>query len=516
MNTSATDRDVQGLNSKSSGGIDALHAPTTDLKQKSVRGGTITIFGQAINMVLQIGTTVVLARLLLPSDYGLQAMVLTLTAFFSLFKDAGLSVATVQREKLTNEQISTLFWINVGIGALLTLLVSAAAPLLVSFYKDERLFWLTIVSSCIFFFHSLSVQHRALLDRSMRFTTSVKIDIFCGVASATVAVVLAFMKFGYWALICQNISIPIFTALAVWISVPWFPGKPHWTSELKSMIRFGSTVTLNSVVVYIAYNLEKVLLGKYWGTAPLGIYGRGYQLATLPVQQLINAVHTVAFAALARMQNDMDRLRSAYLKSLSLIVSITIPIALSTALFADEIVAILLGPRWQEVTPVLRLLSPTVMFLALANPFSWFLRATGMVKRSLNIAFLICPTVILGVIAGLHYGPRGVATGYSSAMVILFVPVVAWAIHGTGITANMYWNAIKRPLCSGFLAGLIGWGFRYFFSAALKPLPLLVLEFGVSFLVYVAVLLFVMGEKELYFDLIKQLLPQKRKEAVAG
>lgn len=516
MNTSATDRDVQGLDAKASGEMDALHAPSTNLKQKSVRGGTVTIIGQLVSMALQVGTTVVLARLLLPSDYGLQSMVLTLTSFFSLFKDAGLSVATVQRDNLTIEQISTLFWINAGIGALLTLLVACSAPLLASFYKDPRLFWLTVASSSVFFFYSLSVQHRALLDRSMRFTTSVKIDIFCGIASAAVAIVFAFMKFGYWALICQNISIPIFTLVAVWIAVPWVPGKPHWTAELKSMIRFGGTVTLNSVVVYIAYNLEKVLLGRYWGAASLGIYGRAYQLATLPVQQLINSIHTVAFATLSRMQSEMDRLRNAYLKSLSLIVSITIPIALSTALFADEIVAILLGPRWQEVTPVLRLLSPTVMFLALANPFSWFLRATGMVKRSLNIAFLICPVVVLGVLAGLRYGPRGVATGYSCAMVMLFIPVVAWAIHGTGITANMYWNAIKRPLCSGFLAGLIGWGFRYFFSAVLMPLPLLILEFGLSFAVYLAVLLFVMGEKELYFDLIKQLLPQKRKEAVTG
>src|SRR5215471_12691964 len=162
--------------------VDALPIPpSADLKQRSVRGGTITLIGQIVSMVLQVGTTVVLARLLLPSDYGLQSMVLTLTAFFSLFKDAGLSVATVQREKLTNEQISTLFWINVGCGALLTLLVAVAAPLLASFYKDQRLFWLTIASSSIFFFYSLSVQHRALLDRSMRFAANVKIDIFCSV-----------------------------------------------------------------------------------------------------------------------------------------------------------------------------------------------------------------------------------------------------------------------------------------------------------------------------------------------
>lgn len=484
----------------------------SELKQKSVRGGAATILSQCVSMAVQIGTTFVLARLLLPTDYGLQSMVLTLTSFFSLFKDAGLSVATVQRETLTRDQISTLFWLNAVVGTLLAVLVAAAAPLLASFYRDPRLFWLTIASASIFFFNGLSVQHRALLDRSMRFGTNAKIDIFCSLGSAVVAVSMAALGCGYWSLICQNISLSLLGTIAVWVLMPWMPGRPRWTPELRSLVGFGGTVTLNSVVVYIAYNAEKVLLGRFWGTAPLGLYGRAYQLATLPIQQMIGAIHTVAFSTLSRMQGELERLQNAYLKSLSLIVSMTIPVVITTALFADEIVRVVLGTRWLEVIPVLRLLSPTALVLALINPFSWLLRATGRVRRSLNIAFLICPVVILGILAGLRYGPSGVATGYSLAMVALFAPVVAWAMHGTGITARIYFNAIKRPLFSGFVGGLAGWFIRQQCLGIFTPLPLLILELSISCLIYGTVLLFVLGEKTFYLDIARQLLPRKKAE----
>ncbi len=461
-------------------------------------------------MVLQIGTTIVLARLLSPTDYGLQAMVLTLTAFFALFKDAGLSLATVQQENVTGEQISTLFWINVALGSFLTLVVVLASPFLATFYKEPRLIWITIASSTIFLFNALGVQHKALLDRAMRFTTSVKIDVLTAVIGTVIAVGMAILGFGYWALICQNISLAVVGTVATWIAIPWVPGKPRWTNELRAMLRFGGTVTLNGLVVYIAYNTEKVLLGRYWGAAPLGIYGRAYQLATLPVTQLINAVYVVAFSVLSRMQSESDRLQRAFLKSQSVILAVTIPVVVSSAIFGDELVAILLGPKWSAAAPVLRLLAPTVLVLALVNPFSWLLQSTGFAARSLKIALLIAPVVILGVVAGLHNGPAGVALGYSAAMLLLFVPIVVWARHGTGITVAAYFACIKRPIVAGIFGGIAGWVARYFLKASLTPIPLLAVEVAAFTVVYVFFLLIVMGEKDFYLDLLKHLLHRRQ------
>ena len=185
-----------------------------------------------------------------------------------------------------------------ALGAFLTIIVGAAGPLLVSFYKQPQLLGITIASATIFLLNSLAVQHRALLDRAMRFRTSAKIDILSSVVSTIVAIALAALGFGYWSLIIQTISIYIVTMVASWIAMPWMPGKPHWTPELRSMVRFGGTVTLNSVIVYVAYNAEKILLGRFWGPASLGLYGRAYQLSNLPVQQLTGSVGSVAFPML--------------------------------------------------------------------------------------------------------------------------------------------------------------------------------------------------------------------------
>jgi len=491
-------------------------APHAELKQKSIRGGAATILGQALSFVVQMGSMVVLARLLSPTDYGLQGMVFTLTGFFTLFQDAGLSAATVQRESLTHEQISTLFWINTAVGAFFTLLVAALGPFVVVFYKDPRLLWITVVSASGFFLTGITVQHRALLNRAMRFTTTAKMDAFGLVLSTAICIAMAALGFGYWSLVIRNISSAIINVAVVFIIIPWIPGRPGRFSEVRPFMRFGGTVTLNSFVVYLAYNTEKILLGRFWGAAPLGLYGRAYQLANLPVQQLMAAVGAVAFPALSRMQNDAERLRRAYFKFHSIVVSITVPVVICCALFADDIIGTLLGPKWTGTALILRLLSPTIMVFALINPLAWFLKATGRVARSLYIALVIAPVVILGVVLGLRHGPPGVALGYSIAMVVLSAPLVAWVKHGTEITTRDFWDCIKRPVIAGAIGGVAGWLFQLAFHSFLPPVPMLLLEVTISFAVYAWLLLYVMGQKPVYVDLLAHLFARKSEVPVEG
>ena len=488
----------------------AIGADSGRLREKSVRGGVAVTLSQGSGAILQLGTLLVLARLLSPADYGLQAMVLSLTNLVSLLKDAGLNFATVNRETLTHEQISTLFWINVALGAFLTLVVAAAAHLLAVFYRDPRLVWITVASSTIFLLNSLSVQHRALLDRSLRFTTSATIDISCAVLGAVIAIAMAALGFGYWSLICQNISLPLIGTILVWFAMPWLPGRPRWTPDSRSMVRAGGTVTLNSIVVYAGYNSEKILLGRFWGPALLGIYGRAYQLVNLPVQQLTTSVASVTFPMMSRMQSDLPRLRRFYLKSHSLVASVAVPVVISCALFANEIVNTLLGPKWQGTAPVMRLLSPAMLVFALMNPLSSLVRATGQVERSLKIALVIAPVMILGVIAGLSHGPAGVAVGYSAALLVLWWPLTLWAKYGTGITNADYWDCISRPLAAGLIAGAIAWFFRHTALGTIPQLALLGCELTVLFGLYAVILLVVLGQKDFYIGLFHDFIRRDR------
>ena len=174
------------------------------------------------------------------------------------------------------------------------------------------------------------------------------------------------------------------------------------------------------------------------------------------------------------------------------------------AVFSEEIVRTVLGPQWIGAAIVLRLLAPTVLAFALVNPFGWLLQATGRAGAIVKMPLLIAPVVILGVVAGLSHGPAGVALGYSTAMILLVTPIVAWAKHGTGMTAGDCWDSVKRPLVSGTIAGAAGWLFKFASESALRPIPLLSLELTLSLGLYVFILMIVMGQKSLYDDLLSQ------------
>lgn len=487
----------------------ALAQPSlTDLKRKSVRGGFATLSAQGVKFVLQTATTMVLARLLSPQDFGLQGMAIVVTGFLALFQDAGLVAATIQRLEVTHEQISTLFWINAAVGVMLAILCAVSAPLVVAFYHEPRLYWVAVVSGTTFIFNGLASQHAALLTRRMRFVTQANIGVLSLLLSSATGIVMALLGYRYWSLVGMALSGSIFGAVAVWMAVPWIPGLPRRKCGVLSMLHFGGVATCNNFVVFLAWNTEKLLLGRFWGADALGLYGRAYQLVTLPVQQLNGAVTSVAFPALSRIQHDAGRLARSFLRGYSLLISLTIPITITCALFAEEIVHIVLGPKWMAAAPIFRLLSPVALVFAIANPLSWLVLSTGRIGRALSLSAATTPLVILGIVLGLSRGPTGVALGYSSAMTLLIIPIAAWSKLGTGITWADLWGASKAPLVSGLLAGAAGLLVKLTLGGTWGSIPCLLVGAGVVLGIYAALLLFVMNQKQMYMDILSHLLPQ--------
>ncbi len=304
-----------------------------DLRERAIRGGFARVSSQTIFFVLRVVALMVLARLLDPKEFGLVGMVTAFTGVLNLFRDFGLSTATVQRASVTEEQISTLFWINILAGLLLTLLLSAFAPIITSFYHEPRLFWVTIVLSTGFLFNAAGVQHSALLQREMRFTALAVIQIVALVVSTALGIGLAVAGYGYWALVVMSVVLPLVSTVCFWLATAWIPGPPRSHVGVRPLMRFGGTVTLNSLIIYFAYNVDKVLLGRYWGSEVLGLYGRSFQIISIPTDNLNSAVGEVAFAALSWLQDDSTRLKNYFLKGYSLVVALTVPITIIIALF---------------------------------------------------------------------------------------------------------------------------------------------------------------------------------------
>jgi PST family polysaccharide transporter len=271
------------------------------------------------------------------------------------------------------------------------------------------------------------------------------------------------------------------------------------------MMQFGGTVTLNSIVVYVAYNMEKVLLGRFWGAEALGIYGRAYQLVSIPTDNLNSAVGEVAFSALSRIKDDVHRLKAYFLKGYSLLVTVTLPITIACTLFADDLIFVVLGPKWSEAAPIFRLLAPTILIYAMINPMSWLMVSLGLVVRSLRIALVLAPLVITGYLLGLPYGPNGVAFGFSAVMTLWVVPHIAWCVRGTVVSLKDVIVVVSRPLLSAIFAAVLAWGAVFAAPEVRSHLGRLLLGLPILVVAYVGILFYAMRQKTYYMDLFRSL-----------
>lgn len=483
-----------------------------DLRARTLRGGLARVCAQAANLLLRVGSLAILARLLEPKDFGLVGMVTALTGVLNLFRDFGLSAATVQRAKVTEEQTSTLFWINIIVGTMLAAAVSGLAPVFATFYHEPRLYWVAIVLASGFLFNAAGIQHSALLQRQMRFTTLSIIDTGSWVVSTAVAISAAKAGWGYWALVAMTVIQPLTATVAFWFASAWVPGMPHRRSGIRSIVRFGGTLTVNGLIVYVASNFEKVLLGRFWGADAIGIYGRAYQLIRIPTDTLNGSIGEVAFSALSRLQDDPARLKSYFLKGYALVLALTLPATFACGVLADDMIGALLGPKWKDAAPIFRLLTPTILVFAIANPVSWLLGAIGMVGRGVKMSLVIAPFMITSYFVGLPYGPRGVAFAYSAVMVLWVIPVIVWSVHGTVISFRDILIAVSRPfLSSGVAAGV---AFAVCSLYGQSHWARLILGGVVLLGTYLGMLLYIMGQKSFYVNLFQSFTRRSAVEEV--
>lgn len=475
------------------------------LKQRTIRGGLAKLVGQGITFVLRLLYIVVMARLLSPSEFGLVAMATVVTGIYDLFRDGGLSAAAIQQPTITEEQKSTLFWVNISIGAILTAICLLTAPILSRFYHEPRLFWVTVGISGGFLFSAAGAQYAAMLHRDLRYVTLTSIDVLSVAVNIAAAIAMAATGFGYWALVAPSVGATVINTVAMWLAVGWKPGLPRHNTGIMEMLKFGGTVSLNNLLVYVAYNFDKLLLGRFWGADALGLYSRAYQLINIPTTQLNHAIGGVAFSALSRIQNDRMRYKNYFIKGYSITIAFTAPITLFSAAFADDIIRVAMGPRWEAAAIIFRLLTPTVLFFGLANPLAWFLMSSGLQQRSLRIALALTPICIGSYFVGLPYGPNGVAAAFSIALSLWLLPHMLWCIKDTGITLSDLLRAIWPPVGSAIVATITAVAVEALIGQADSALLRLALNGVVMAAIYLAMLLLVMGQKTFYLNVISQL-----------
>ncbi len=475
-----------------------------DLKGRTIRAGIINVGARGIGFVIRILSIMILGRLLDPTDYGLVTMVTAFTGVLNMFGGFGLFQAAIQRDSLSEKESTALFWMNVAFGGLLTLAAIVAAPVVSRFYHEPRLVAIMQVIGIMFIVTGAGIQHGVMLQRRMLFGVSAIIEISALLIGTVVSVGMAMAGYGYWALVSMTLTLPIATTIGLWIATGWIPGWPQMVPAVWSMLRFGCGTTLTGFVSYFAINVDKLLLGRVWGTEALGLYGRAFHLINFPGDNLNSTIGEVAFAALSRTKDDLDRFRRYFLKGYSLVVTLTLPLTVVCALFADDLIVVILGPKWAPAAEIFRILAPTILVFAISNPLGWLLNSLGLIRRGAYIALLSAPLMLAAVVVGLPYGPLGVAAAYSTMMVIKVIPITAWALHGTGVRLREILAALSHPLAASVAAAVAGFAVHSVCGPALSPVLRLALDIGVFGAVYVAALFLMAGQAlHLYLDLFR-------------
>ncbi len=431
---------------------------TGELKTRSVRSGAITLIDQGSATLIHMASVVVLARLLTPEDYGTVAMVTALTGFLELFRELGLSSATVRTREITHEQVSNLFWINAGLGAAITLIIAAVGPLLAWFYHKPEVTLVTAGLALTSILSSLGTQHGALINRDMRFAAMAVIRLSSLLAGFAGALLVALAGGTYWALVASAVITAAWNSAGNWLASGFVPGRYKKGVGLRPLIRFGANVAGADIVYYIHRNMDNVLIGRAWGAAQLGLYNKAYSLLMLPISNLRFPLNRVAFPALSRLQDDPAAFRAFFVKYCSLLSFVTMPVVAFLFASSDRVIRLFLGPRWLGAVELFTILALVSFVQAPSGIRSIVQTALGRGERLFRLSLVTGGAAVASFFIGLPWGARGVAIAYAVGTYLVLHPSLAYAFQGTPVRTSDFYRAVLRPAVSSVgMAALLVW-----------------------------------------------------------
>jgi O-antigen/teichoic acid export membrane protein len=436
-----------------------------EFKDTVVKGSLATGLSQGIGMGFTIISAVVLARMLTPDDFGLIGMVTVVINFLFIFKDIGLSQATIQKDEIRHSQISTLFWINTLISLILGLILAASGPLVSKFYGRSELTPIMAVLAFTFVVEGLTIQHTALLRRHLRFTAVAIADILSRFCYLVTAIIMALNGFSYWSLVGGHIIRSLVLLGFTLYYCPWVPGRMEKGTGVRKMMMFGGHLTVGHLLAYLARNLDGILIGRIYGAAPLGLYNKAYHLLMQPLSQIRLPLTHLALPVLSSLKKEPERYRNYFKKLLDISISLALPVTVYCFLDGEFVIRFILGPQWLEAIEVFRILAIGGIFVSASFLPGLALLSHGHSKKYMQL--LIATSIIqsLSFVAGISFGINGIAIAYTVSSFLILIPMVIMSFKGTFVTARMFFITILWPLLLAVAAGVVLYALLHFLSS---------------------------------------------------
>lgn len=430
------------------------------LTKRAVAGTAWSAFSTAGKQALTFASVATVARLLGPGAYGLMGMAVIVTNFISNFRDLGTAVAIVQRPTVTRSLLSSLFWINVAVGLLMTALVVLTAPAVAAFFHSPELTPILIWLSAALFLASCGAVPNAILTRGMSFKAIALTDLLAAFAAYAVALTGALTGLGVWSLVFASVTNAAISTLGYWAGSQFLPRWEFNWPEVRSIARFSSHLSANGLVNYAYRNSDNLIVGRVLGDVQLGYYQMAYNLMLTPIQNISSVIASVLFPAFARIQDDNERFRSAYLRACMLTGMITFPVMAGLGVVADPLIRAVLGKKWIPTIPIFEILSLVGLLQSVQTTVGIIFQAKGRTDWMFRLSLFTMTVCIGAFVLGVHFGALGVACAYALAnWVILAVPcfVVPFRLIGLKLREFLFALLPQLLVTAGMVVCCLGW-----------------------------------------------------------
>jgi len=430
-------------------------AEGSDLRRLTVRGAAATVSAAALSLAAQVVSTIVLARLLTPADFGLVAMVTTFSLLLVSFGPNGFNEVIIQRGEMDRFQASNLFWINCAVGLILTVGFAASGPLLARLFRNPLVAPVAVATSVAIFISAAATIHSALLKRAMRFAAVSANDVVARAANTAVAIVLALRGWGYWALVAGIVAQGLSTTIGAWWLCRWTPSLPRRGVGTRAMLRFAASVYGRFSVNYFTRNFDNLLVGWRFNAAALGYYKKAYDLFALTASQLTAPLDNVALAALSRLNQDPARFKRYLANSLGIVAFVGMAVGADLTLVGKDVVRLVLGPNWSESGRIFELFGPGIGIMLLYSTVGWIHLSIGKPRRWLRWTLVeSAATAVLFVLA-LPWGPAGIAVAWSVSFWILSIPAFWYAGRSIQFGGSQLVAAVWKYAMASLIAGWV-------------------------------------------------------------
>jgi len=496
--------------------------PTTghhDLRRKAVRGAAATVSASGLALVAQVISTVILARLLVPADFGVVTMGTTFSLLLASFGLNGFSEAVIQFEEIDHYTASNLFWLNTGAGLFLAIMFAATGSLLARFFGNPLVANVVVGLSVGIGVSAASVIHLALLKRAIRFAGTSANDVVGRVANTAVAILLAFRGWGYWALVAGIVAQQLSVTIGAWWLCRWIPSLPRRTGKTGAMLRFAGKVYGQFSLAYSSLNIDNLLVGWRFNAVALGFYKRAFDLFALTASQLTAPLNNVALATLSRLNEDDGRFRRYLASSLGMIAFVGMAASADLTLVGKDVVRLVLGPKWSESGRIFEIFGPGIGAMLLYSTVGWVHLSIGKPGRWLRWSLVALAFTVSLFLVALHWGPAGVAAAWSISFWTLLIPGFWYAGRpiGFGVSALMaaIWRYAAAALAAGVATAVIVrgtplWGTPSDTSAALWATIIVSILFVALYLVTVVLLHRGLAPLRQLTGLLRELAPLRK------